>query len=148
MSEITQQTIYLAVNVTIFIIALTISINLMIGVRDVAELSAQYDASIPTGSRVVSVDTERTRTINGYELMSYYSRYMSEQAQLTSSQKFEIIIENKDGSKKITKDSAFNEDDIQKFFEKKGIKLSSDYEVITEEYNSKENILTIKLKEI
>lgn len=148
MSEITQQTIYLAVNITIFIIALTISINLMIGVRDVAELSAQYDASIPTGSRVVSVDTERTRAIKGYELKSYYSRYMSEQALLTTSHKFEIIIENKDGSKKITKDTTFDKSNLEVFFENNGIKLLNDYEVITTKYNSIENVLTIKLKEI
>lgn len=155
MDESAQQAVQLGVNVTIFIVALSISISLLLGVRDVAEKALEYDASIPTGSRVVSVGETKKRTINGDELLSYYTRYMNEQAKVTTSGKYIITIENKSGSSKITQNTAMKKNNenvitetIKEFFKRNNISLTSQYEVITQKYNSDDEILEVLFKEI
>ncbi len=155
MDESAQQAVQLGVNITIFIIALSISITLMLGVRDVAETALEYDASLPTGSRVVSVSETKKRVVSGDELLAYYAGYMSEQSQLTASGKFLITIENKNGTSRITKDTIMAKNDadevietVKEFFKRKNINISSDYEVTMTKYNKESQILEVLLKEI
>ena len=155
MDESAQQAVQLGVNVTIFIVALSISITLLLGVRDVAEKALKYDASLPTGSRVVSVGETKKRLVNGDELLSYSTRYMSEQARLTASGKYIITIENKNGSSSITQDTAMKKnrrnevtETLKEFFDRKNINITSQYEVITTRYNSDSEIVEILFKEV
>ena len=145
MNEASEQAVQLGANVTIFIIALTISITLMMGVRDVAEKAFSYNSSLPNGSRVISTESQNRHIIKGYELLSYYANHMTD-ANYARSGKYEITIENSAG-KKITAIELENKT-IKQFFRDNGIDLSKDYEVITEEYNKEEEILYITLKEI
>ena len=155
MDESAQQAVQLGVNVTIFIVALSISITLLLGVRDVAEKALKYDASLSTGSRVVSVGEAKKRLVNGDELLSYYTRYMSEQARLTASGKYIITIENKSGSSSITQDTSMKKnhknqvtETLKEFFDRKNININSQYEVITTRYNSDSEIVEILFKEV
>ncbi len=147
MDESAQQAVQLGVNLIIFVIALSISLTLLLGVRNVAEMALEYDASLPTGSVIVAIEDIEKRTITGDELLSYYTRYMSEQAQLVTSGKYIFAIENKDGTKSITKNTNFN-GDLKSFFSSKGIDLSSEYEVIVTEYRSEDEVLKVLFKEV
>lgn len=149
MDESAQQAVQLGVNITIFIVALSISITLLLGVRDVTKTALEYNASIPTGSRVVSVSDKKQRTIKGYELLSYYSKYMSNQAKITTSGKYIITIENKDGTVTIKNDTNMERTEtLISFFSDKGVDLSKEYEIIPEKYDKTSGILNILIKEI
>lgn len=155
MDEAAQQAIQIGVNLTIFIVALSISITLLLGVRDVAELAFEYDASIPTGSRVVSTKETNKRIVSGDELLSYYANYMTD-INHERTDKFIVVIE--DGSNVLEEETRITSDDeyptpgidnIKNYFKNdKRIDLSKDYEVITERYNEIDGVLTIKLKAI
>ena len=156
MDESAQQAVQLGVNLTIFVVALTLSITLLLGVRDVASVASEYNASIPTGSRVVSVSEQKQRVISGDELLAYYVNYMTD---INHERTERYVIEIHDGTNVITEttrivdEEKYNESinsitDIKKMFKDKGIKLSKNYEVITEEYNSEDDILKVVLKSI
>ena len=147
MDEAAQQAVQLGVNITIFIVALSISLTLMLGVRDVAEKAFDYNAAIPTGSRVVSVAEEKKRIISGDELLSYYANYMTDVNHGLSG-KFVITVENRSGSKKITSSTDRGTKTLKAFFKDNSIDISKDYEVITEEYNKENETLRVTLKEI
>lgn len=145
MDESAQQAVQLAVNVTIFVIALTVSIALMIGVRDVAELASKYNASIPTGSRVVNVESQEKRTIKGYEILSYYSNYMNE-VNGENIERYEIIIE--DGTSKVKAEDIKTTDNLKQKLKSMNISLHKEYEVVTEKYDKNDDILYITIKSI
>lgn len=150
MDESAQQAVQLGVNVTIFIVALTLSITLLLGVRDVASVAAEYDASIPTGSRVVSVEDKTQRIVSGNELLSYYVNYMTD---LNHERTGRYVIYIEDGTNRLDETSRNIETentitDIKQMFKNKGINLSKNYELVTEEYNKEDDILTVKFKSI
>ena len=147
MDESAQQAVQLGVNVTIFIIALTIGITLMLGVRDVAEKAFEYNASIPTGSRVISVANDNRRVISGDEILSYYSNYMTDENHALSD-KFIIKVENKSGTRSITKGPEGGTSDLKDYLKHKGIDISKNYEIIISEYDKNNEILKVTLKEI
>lgn len=140
MDESTQQAVQLGVNLTIFIVALSISITLLIGVRNVAEKAFEYDATISTGARVLSVESKEKRIVSGNELLSYYANYMTNINNMEPT-RYTLTIENKSGSISITKGQNVN-------LLTSGISLTSSYEVIVEKYRESEDLLYIKLKEI
>ena len=149
MDESAQQAVQLGVNVTIFILALTLSITLLLGVRDVAKVASDYNASIPTGSRVVSVAEQKQRVISGNELLSYYVNYMTD-VNHERTERYTIIIQ--DGSNEL-KEEIRNGDvsdiaDIKKMFKDKHINLAKDYELITEKYDKENDHLLVRLKAI
>lgn len=149
MDESAQQAVQLGVNVTIFILALTLSITLLLGVRDVAKVASDYNASIPTGSRVVSVAEQKQRVISGNELLSYYVNYMTD-VNHERTERYTIIIQ--DGSNEL-KEEIRNGDvsdiaDIKKMFKDKHINLAKDYELITEKYDKGNDHLLVRLKAI
>ena len=149
MDESAQQAVQLGVNVTIFILALTLSITLLLEVRDVAKVASDYNASIPTGSRVVSVAEQKQRVISGNELLSYYVNYMID-VNHERTERYTIIIQ--DGSNEL-KEEIRNGDvsdiaDIKKMFKDKHINLAKDYELITEKYDKGNDHLLVRLKAI
>ena len=77
MDESSQQAIILGVNLFIFITALTLALTLLLNVRDLAETAYEYDASLPSGSRVVDIEEKKERIVTGYELRSYFANYIS-----------------------------------------------------------------------
>lgn len=156
MDESAQQAVQLGVNVTIFIVALTLSITLLLGVRDVASVASEYDASIPTGSRLVSVEDKTQRIVSGNELLSYYVNYMTD---INHERTDRYVIYIQDGTSvlkettRISNDEDYNDTintitDIKQMFKNKGINLSKNYELVTEEYNKEDDILTVKFKSI
>lgn len=76
MDESAQQAISVGVNVTIFIVALTISLTLMLAVRNLAETASEVDTSMPDGAILLSTQNVEDRIISGYELISYYYNYI------------------------------------------------------------------------
>lgn len=153
MDESAQQAVQLGVNVTIFVVALTISITLLLGVRDVADVASEYNASLPTGSRVVVPEEIKKRTVSGYELLSYYSLYMTD-INNERTDKFNITII--DGGNKLEAEEKLVDDEypevtisnIKTFFKNNGIDLSKEYEVLTEKYNEADERLEVVLKSI
>lgn len=156
MDESAQQAVQLGVNVTIFVVALTLSITLLLGVRDVASVASEYDASIPTGSRLVSVEDKTQRIVSGNELLSYYVNYMTD---INHERTDRYVIYIQDGTSvlkettRISNDEDYNDTintitDIKQMFKNKGINLSKNYELVTEEYNKEDDILTVKFKSI
>ena len=145
MDEAAQQAVQTAVNITIFIIALSISLTLLIGVRDLAEVASEYNASIPTGSRVVSVGEEKKRTVSGYELLSYCANYMTE---INGEYSGRYIITIKDGTNTVEADDLKNAISIEQVLKNEGIDLKKEYEVITKKYNKQRDILYITLQSI
>lgn len=144
MDESAIQAVQIGVNVVIFVVALTISLTLLLGVRDVAERAIEYDASLPTGSRTLVIDDVNQRTIKGYELLSYYTRYMSKQVEGVTSGKYIFTIENKEGTSRIN--GSGSSSNLVRIF--RNIDLSSDYEIITQTYDSEDQVLEVLLKEI
>lgn len=150
MDESAQQAVQLGVNVTIFIIALSISVTLLLGVRDVADVASEYNASIPTGSRVVNVDIQNKRIVSGYELLSYYANYMTD-INNERTGKFVLTIEDNGNVVKEENVASIGEPTISNlklYLKNKGINLAKDYEVITERYNENAGVLEITLKSI
>lgn len=151
MDESAQQAVQLSVNITIFVIALSISINLLIGVRDVATAASEYNASIPAGSRVLTVESQKKRVISGYELLSYYANYMNEVNEDRTSN-FVITIEDIGTlSSTPSEDDKFDikdDGDIKSYFERMNIGLDKKYEVITQKYDEENNILELTLRVI
>lgn len=163
MDESTQQAINVGFNALIFVIALTISISLVMSVKNVAEMAYDFDASLPNGSRTLEVEDQNKRIITGYELISYYASYMTNvnntevyladtldgAVTADKTDKFQIIIENQDGTIKVeginTKDDS---EDFYTFFRNKGIDLNKQYELLVFDYDDTENFVTIKIKEI
>lgn len=155
MDESTQQAIQLGVNITIFVVALSVGITLMMGVRNVADKAFEYDASIPTGSRIVTTESNKARTIKGYEILSYVTNYMIDINHVNSG-KFNIVIEKLNGN--IVKKSDFNVvtyDNVEKnlinikeLLNDEDVDLTKEYEVIVHKYNGESENATIKLKEI
>lgn len=76
MEESAQQAISLGVNVTIFVVALTASLMLMFGVRNLADISAEVDESVQDGSLMLDTRELDDRIIDGVELISYYYTYI------------------------------------------------------------------------
>jgi len=157
MDESAQQAVQIGVNVTIFIVALSLGISLMLGIRDVAAVATDYDASIPSGSRVVSVSEEKDRTIKGYELFSYYSNYISDD-KLGKSYKYVITIVNADNQivAKTKEDSDYINYQLNRnsngptqtlysFFS--SLDLKKEYEIICDTYIESEEKLYITIKE-
>ncbi len=165
MDESTQQAIQFGVNITIFIVALSISITLLMGVRDVSEKVFEYDATIPTGSRVFSAETETRRKIGGDEILSYFSNYMIDKNNEIS-RKYIITIENLSGNKSIVMqtDTAneitgnlkdrngnninYTTQNLKSYLLNNGINLNSNYEILTNKYDSEKQILFMTLKEV
>lgn len=160
MDESAQQAVQISVNITIFVVALTVSITLLLGVRDVADVASEYNASIPTGSRVVTVADVDRRIISGDELLSYYANYMTD-INHQRTDKFVVTIEN--NSSVLEEETRFVINDssttpleyptpeitnLKDFFSSKGIDLSKNYEVITDKYDENDKILYIKLRAI
>jgi len=148
MDESAQQAVQLGVNTTIFVVALTIGINLLLGVRNVADVAAEYNASIPSGSRVVTVQSNKTRIISGYELLSYYTNYMTD---VNGERSYKYIITIEDVGK-ITKEDEetfeFEQAILKQYFHNKNINLNKEYEVVTERYDDDDEILNITLRAI
>ena len=142
MDESAQQAVQLGVNITIFIVALSISLTLLLGVRDVAEVAADYDASIPTGSRVVDVSEQKKRLISGNELLSYCANYMTD---LNNAGTNRYVIVIKDSGETFVADDMSDVSNIKTTL---GDSLKKEYEVITELYDEPEGILTITLQSI
>ena len=154
MDESAQQAVQLGVNLTIFVVALSISVTLLIGVRNVADKAFEYDATIPTGSRVVTTENNTTRTIKGYEILSYFTNYMIDINHVNSG-KFNIIIEKQNGNivdkddfTILFEDVEENTVNIKELLKDKGVKLEKEYEVIVHKYNNETEEAVIKLKEI
>lgn len=155
MDESAQQAVQLGVNVTIFVIALSISITLLLGVRDVAELAFEYDASIPTGSRVVSAKEMNKRIISGDELLSYYATYMTD---INIERIGRYVIKIVNGEQTLEQDSRMiSEGDEPTYISNLKAYLTNelgndvfakDYEVITERYDKNDERLEITLKAI
>lgn len=76
MNEATQQAINLGANVLIFVIALTISLNLMFAVRDLAEVAKEVNDSVPDGSKIETIKDYEESIIDGYEVVGYYMNYI------------------------------------------------------------------------
>lgn len=76
MDESAQQAVSIGVNITIFIIALSISLTLMFSVRNMAEIATEVDNSVPNGAVLHSAEEVDDRIISGYELISYYYNYI------------------------------------------------------------------------
>lgn len=76
MDESAQQAVSIGVNVTIFIVALTVTLSLMFGVRDIADVAGKVDKNIPDGSMVLATKDLDSRIISGYEVISYYYNYI------------------------------------------------------------------------
>ncbi|MDD2627415.1 MAG: hypothetical protein PHR25_02625 [Clostridia bacterium] len=144
MEESAEQAIQIGVNTFIFIVALSIAVTLLIGVRDVAEKAIELDASIPKGSRVL-VTHETNRKVQGYELVSYFTNYISDDKEQKSG-KYKIIMENRSGTK-IDSDENTSREKIVTYL-KRTLNLSKYYEILVEEHNSSEGYTVIKLKEI
>lgn len=147
MDEATQQAIQIGVNITIFIVALSLSLLLLMGVRDVADVASEYNAALPTGSRVVSVGEKKRRTISGFEITSYYANYMTV-INGEKSNKF-IVSKIEDGSNSVTEEDWKTTSDIKSLLKDKGIDLSKEYEVIVEKYDklSEETFVVFKAVE-
>ena len=156
MDESAQQAVQLGVNITIFVIALTISVSLLLGVRDVADVAAEYNASIPTGSRVVTVSNNDKRTVAGNELLSYYANYMTD-INNERTDKYKLTIIN--GSNRIEEEERPEEGEVLDPLEIENLEdflihklgigaLSKEYEVITEKYGEENEYLEVILKAI
>ena len=155
MDESTQQAISIAVNITIFIIALTIGVNLLIQVRDISEIADNYNASLPNGSRVIVPDNQTKRIVPGYELLSYYSNYMTDKNNMevygsgygeSEEGKTKIVIESSEGNIEglnVISDTK----PIKEFFAEK-VNLNSYYEIIVKNYDREKEFLQIIFKEI
>lgn len=76
MDESAQQAISIGVNVTIFIVALSITLTLLFAVRDIAEVSTSIDENIPDGSMILATQDFDSRIISGFEVISYYYNYI------------------------------------------------------------------------
>ncbi len=154
MDESLQQAIQLGVNIFILIVALSVGLNLMMSVKDITEIAKEYDASLPTGSRTVSVDDVKKRTINGYEILSYFSNYMTEinNPQTTD---YNIWLQKLDGTT-ITVDDIISKgnkpENVGKSLEKilveeLNVDLLKKYEVIVSDYSKENDYIEIKLVE-
>ena len=163
MDESTQQAVSIGVNALIFVIALTITISLVMSVKNVAEKAYEFDASLPSGSRTLEVEEENKRVLNGYELISYYASYMTNVnntdaymsdlsdgvSEPKKTDNFHIIIENRDGTRKIDEiNTKTASEDFYSYFRSKGIDLDNKYELLLFDYDKEENFVTIKIKEI
>lgn len=76
MEESAQQAINIGVNVTIFVIALSISLNLMFSVRDLSEVAKTVQKNVPDGSKTEMLQHYDNRIISGQEVVSYYINYI------------------------------------------------------------------------
>lgn len=76
MDESAQQAVSIGVNLTIFVIALTISLTLMFSVRDMAKIATEVDSGVPDGALQLSTENVDDRIISGYELIAYYYNYI------------------------------------------------------------------------
>lgn len=151
MDEAAQQAVQLGVNVTIFVVALTISITLLLGVRDVADVATEYNASIPTGSRIVTVESEEKRVINGYELLSYYANYMTDRNnERIDKYKLKIVNGEQTLDEEERDEDIIQIENLKEYLETElgNDTLSKEYEVITEKYGAKNEYLEVTLKAI
>lgn len=76
MDESAQQAVSIGVNVTIFIVALSVTLSLIFGVRDIADVASKVDKNMPDGSMVLATRDIDSRIISGYEVISYYYNYI------------------------------------------------------------------------
>lgn len=76
MNESAQQAISVGINAMIFIIALTISLNLIFAVRDLADIAKEVNDSVPDGSKTEALQDYNERIVDGYEVVSYYMNYI------------------------------------------------------------------------
>ena len=148
MDESAQQAVQLGVNVTIFVVALSVSITLLLGVRDVAKLTFEYDATIPTGSRVVSSKEVNKRIISGDELLSYYSNYMTD---INNERAGTYVVKIINGEEELLEESGeVKITNLKSYFVTNlgNDVFSKDYEIITEKYDKNSDKLEITLKAI
>lgn len=146
MQESSERAIQIGVNTFIFIVALTIAINLMTALNNVVDKAFELGTSIPTGSRVLVVNKEEKRVVKGYDLVSYYANYISNDKQQKSG-KYQVIIENKSGVVKITSDNKASNKKIVDHLKEK-VTLTSQYELTVDKYDTQSEIIIIKLKEV
>lgn len=140
MDEATQQAVQLGVNVTIFVIALSVCLNLLLGVRNIADVAGEYNASIPSGSKLVAVEVNNERKrIKGNELISYYANYMTEK---NGERTQRYVIKIQDGVREITSD------DLSISQLNNNVDLSKEYELITERYDRVNDRLYITFKAV
>jgi len=76
MDESAQQAISIGVNVTIFVVALTISLNLIFSVRNLANVAKEVNDSVADGSKQEAVEKHNEMIMTGYEVASYYYNYI------------------------------------------------------------------------
>lgn len=146
MQESSERAIQIGVNIFIFIIALTIAINLMTALNNVISKAFELGTSIPTGSRVLVVNKEEKRAVKGYDLVSYYANYISNDKQQKSG-RYQVIIENKSGVVKISSDDKASNKKIVDHLKEK-VTLTSQYELTIDKYDTQSKIIIIKLKEV
>lgn len=76
MDESAQQAVSISVNITIFVVALSVTLSLIFGVRDIADVAAEIDQNSPDGSMILATGDTDSRIISGYEVISYYYNYI------------------------------------------------------------------------
>ena len=76
MDESTQQAISVGVNSLIFVIALSISLNLMFSVRNLASVASEVNESVKDGSVIISSQENFNVILSGYDVISYYCNYI------------------------------------------------------------------------
>lgn len=149
MDESTQQAINLGINLTLFVLALTITITLMMNVKDISEKASEFNAALPNGSRTISVENQNVRVIEGHELISYYANYLTDINNNEVYLAFEVIIQNSSAENKIVGiNKKLEEKEFAEFFKESGVDLNKSYEVIVQKYDNENKFLTVILREI
>lgn len=148
MDEATQQAVQIGVNVFIFVLALSLGLTLLFEVREIAETSFEYNASIPTGSRTVAVESVEEMIISGTDLLSYVTNYMTDKNHPVS-EKYDVKIKTSGGTT-IDKNvvAGLGSYTLEDFLEHKGAEIDSEYKVIITGYDEVHDIVSVELKEI
>lgn len=175
MDESAQQAIQLGVNVTIFIVALSLAVTLMFGVKTLAEKAISLQKEIPEGSKVEDIVDTNKSIYYGYELIGFYSNYISNE-KIGKSGLYNKEVDNSNNEVyrmyvylKSGVDASGNVNYIEKvlngtlptidgtpstqitidqYFRNNNIDMKKSYEMRVEEYNKANKVMKVVFKEI
>ena len=172
MDESAQQAIQLGVNVTIFIVALSLAVTLMFGVKTLAEKAISLQKEIPEGSKVEDIVDTNKSIYYGYELVGFYANYISnekigksglynKEVDNNNNESYRMYVYLKSGVdasgnvnyiEKILNETlptiGGNQITIDRYFTDNNIDMKKSYEMVVEKYNKETKIMKVVFKEI
>lgn len=168
MNESSEQAIQLAVNITIFIIALSIGVTLMFGVRNMAENAIKLDKAVPEGSKIIESVESTKNTYNGYELINFYANYISNEKigksglynketdtygnEIYSMEISKISGVDMDGKNTYTKYTINNSlpagTSIETYLSSNGVNMKKKYQMLVYNYDKDTKLMKVVFKEI